>query len=212
MSHEYLVSYGNNGDFGRFRPVRQLTCQRGVRAVVRSFRGVELGVVLCEATQGHAHFLPNTSLGQLLRLATAEDEQTAELMRERGQQMFERGRRLASDLSLPLEILDVEVLLDGQQAVVHYLPFAECDERPLVSQLSREHELHVALHNMAMPKEEEEHGCGRPDCGQKEGGGCDTCSSGGGCSSCGASKPNDMKEYFGGLRAKMMEGKRTPLL
>ena len=54
MDHEYLLSYGTAGDFGRFRPTRPLTCRRGDRAVVRSARGLELGVVLCEAQPGHA--------------------------------------------------------------------------------------------------------------------------------------------------------------
>ena len=202
MEQEYLIGYGSNGEFGRFHSARPLTCRRGQRAVVRSHRGVELGVVMCPATPGHAHFLPNTSMGQLLRLASTEDEQTAERMRQRGQRLFEHGRQLAAELGLPMEILDVEVLLDGQQAFVHHLLWGECDERPLVSKLSSEHDLHVALYNLATPKEETEHDCGWPDCGQKEGGGCDTCGSGGGCDTCGSNNLDDIKEYFSGLRAR----------
>src|SRR5947208_908343 len=104
---EYLLSYGNAGDFGRFRPVRPMQCRRGDRAVVRTHRGEEIGVVLCEATPGHAHFLPNTTLGQIVRLASADDEAVARTLRKRSEQIFADSRRLASDLALPFEILDV---------------------------------------------------------------------------------------------------------
>ena len=65
---EYLLSYGLAGDFGRFRAPGPLECRRGARAVVRSHRGLEIAEVLRAATPRHAHFLPNTSVGQLLRL------------------------------------------------------------------------------------------------------------------------------------------------
>ena len=67
---EYLLSYGRLGDFGRFRAGKPLTCRRGDRAVVRTHRGLEVGEVLREATPVHATFLPNTSVGQLVRLLT----------------------------------------------------------------------------------------------------------------------------------------------
>jgi cell fate regulator YaaT (PSP1 superfamily) len=207
---EYLLSYGNAGDFGRFHPVKPLTCGRGDRAVIRSARGLELGTVLCRATTGLAHYLPNTSVGQLLRLASREDEQTAERMRNRSQEVFDHGRELASALALPLEILDVEVLLDGQQAVVHHIRYQECDVRPFVSGLSKRHQVQIALHDLTKTAADEE-GCGRPDCGRGKGG-CGSCGEGGGCSTCGSHGPSDLQAYFAQLREQMMDHNRTPLL
>jgi hypothetical protein len=211
---EYLLRYGLAGDFGRFRPVRPLTCRRGDRAVVRSRRGLEIAEVLQEATPRHATFLPNTSVGQLLRLCGPEDEETAARMWERGQQLFERGGQLARELGLPLELIDVEVLLDGQHAVLHHLRWEECDVRPFVSTLAREYDVTVTLDDLTRPpdapaREEEQHGCGRAGCGSR--GGCGSCGSGGGCSSCGSAGVPDVQAYFAGLRAKM-EQRRTPLL
>jgi hypothetical protein len=205
-SNEYLLSYGNAGDFGRFYCVRPMTCRRGDLAVVRSHRGLELGTVLCAATPGHAVHLPNTTVGQLLRLASAEDEDTAGRMRERGQRVFESASSLAAELDLPLEVLDVEVLLDGQQAIIHHLGGDGCDMRPFVSGLSREHQIQIGLHDLSSQDtvdETPDHGCGRPDCGQTgAGGGCSTCGSGG-CSTCGSGKPPDMQAYFSKLREQM---------
>ena len=213
MDHlEYLLSYGVAGDFGRFRAARPLGCRRGDRAVVRSHRGLEVGEVLREATPRHAAFLPNTTVGQLLRLAGPDDHEAAARMRERGRLLFDRGRGLAEELRLPLELIDVEVLLDGEHAVLQLLRFGEFDVRPFVSAVSREFELHIALTDLgrsaASAPEEEHAGCGREGCGQ-EGGGCDSCGTGG-CGSCGTAESHDTAEYFAGLRAQME--RRTALL
>ena len=85
---------------------------------------------------------------------------------------------LAEELRLPLELLDVEVLLDGEHAVLHLLRFGDCDVRPFVS--ARVARVRTA-HSLDGPRpaggaepEEEHAGCGREGCGQ-EGGGCGSC-------------------------------------
>jgi cell fate regulator YaaT (PSP1 superfamily) len=213
---EYLLSYGVLGDFGRFRPLRTLDCRRGQRAVVRSHRGLEIATVLCAALPGHALFLPNTSVGQLIRLAAREDENTAALVVERGRAMYDASRNMAVELGLPAEVLDAEVLLDNEHAVVHYLSGEPFDARPWVSAISKRFEVHVTLQNLTQASQHEEdeegHGCGRPDCGQTEGGGCSTCGTGGGCSTCGSAKPEEVQSYFAGLRDQMEQAQRTQLL
>jgi cell fate regulator YaaT (PSP1 superfamily) len=211
---EYLLSYGTIGDFGRFRPFQPLVCARGDRAVVRSHRGLELATVLCETAPGHALFLPNTSVGELLRLAGRDDEITAEQARQRGQLLCEQARELAVEQGLPLEVLDVDVLLDNQHAIVQYLGWDEFDPRPFVSRLSTQFELHITLQDLSPHQDfaEEELGCGKPGCGKTAGGGCSTCGTGGGCSTCGSAKPDEVQTYFAGLREKMGQAARTPLL
>src|SRR5437660_1278381 len=106
MTHqEYLLSYGALGDFGRFCPVKVLTCRRGQRAVVRTARGLEIATVLGEAQPGHAHFLPNTTVGQLLRLATPDDDEAERRRRDDARRLFEEARALAAATSLPVEVI-----------------------------------------------------------------------------------------------------------
>ena len=220
MDHlEYLLSYGLVGDFGRFRAAHPLVCGRGDRAVVRTHRGLEMARVLRAATPRHANYLPNTTVGALLRLAGPEDDGAAEQMRERGRRLFQSGRRLANELHLPLEVIDVEVLLDGEHGVLQLLRFADCDVRPFVSALSIEFKLHILLTDLGRPgasigEQEEEHaGCGREGCGEGGGegaGGCGSCGTGG-CGSCGTTEPVPEKAFFAGLRDKM-EQRRTTLL
>ncbi len=209
---EYLLSYGRLGDFGRFRSGKPLPLRRGDRAVLRTHRGLEVGEVLREATPRHAAFLPNTSVGQLLRLLTPADAETAARCGERAQALFGQASQLGQDLGLPLEVLDAEVLFDAEHGVVHLLRWDECDVRPFVSTLSREFTLHVSLADLTRPAvvhaEEEHTGCGEEGCG---GGNCSSCGTGGGCGTCGTSKPEEVQEYFAGLRDKMDERRVTLL-
>jgi cell fate regulator YaaT (PSP1 superfamily) len=207
---EYLVSYGLAGDFGRFRAARPVPCRRGERVVVRSHRGVEVGSVLRPATPRHAAFLPNTTVGQLLRGVTPDDEATFDAMRERGRRLCERAAALADELALPLAVLDAEVLLDGRHAALHLVRDGAGDVRPLVSALAREFDLHIEIADLARAaagEEEEHHGCGREGCGE---GGCGSCGTGG-CGSCGTKAAPDMTAYFAQLR-EQMESRRVGLL
>src|SRR5437763_835307 len=106
MEREYLVSYGTLGDFGRFRTVRPLTCRRGDRVVLRTHRGVEIGEVLRDATAGHAHYLPNTTVGSLLRLATADDVRGAATLLARVAGVCAEAQLQAVSRGLPLVVLD----------------------------------------------------------------------------------------------------------
>jgi hypothetical protein len=183
---EYLLTYGNVGDFGRFRLAEPLTCRRGDRVVVRSPRGQELGVVMRPATPGLGRLLADQFIGQILRLATEGDLQLAQRMHQRSQRLFEDGCRLVRELDLPMQLLDAEVLLDGRQAVLHYLRWADCDPRLLMDALAQRYHVLVTLHDLALPSTEDDHehaehaGCGADGCG---GGGCGSCSTRS-CASC----------------------------
>jgi hypothetical protein len=116
-------------------------------------------------------------------------------------------------LGLPVELVDVDVLLDGQRAVLHQARPQDCDAEPLWSALSRRHDLEVTLQDLAGPvSNDAEGGCGRPDCGHGHGG-CTSCSSGGCSTGCGsAAQAQEVLAYFADLRRQMDERRRTPLL
>jgi hypothetical protein len=208
MEHpEYILGYGLAGDFGRFRSAAPLGLSRGERAVIRTDRGVEIGQVLRPARPRHAVFLPNTTVGQLLRPVNPNDEEREARMTVRAGELLAHGAELIESLLLPLGLLDAEVLLDGEHALLHYLHWGECDIRELVSRMSRRFDVQIVLIDRTAPAIAEDHGCG--NCGS--GGGCGSCGSGGGCGSCGSSKPEEVQAYFAGLREKM-EQRRVPLL
>src|SRR5215471_13986004 len=111
--HDYLLSYGKAGDFGRFYSTNSLSLRRGARAIIRSPRGIEFGTVLCPTNPSHATHLPNTTVGQLLRLASEQDEQNAQSMKARAGNIFSDGRDLAKDLDLHIELQDLSHIDEG---------------------------------------------------------------------------------------------------
>jgi hypothetical protein len=210
---EYVVSYGKTGVLGRFLAVAPATYRRGQRVVVECDRGLSIGTVLCPATERLARVLAGQQ-GQLLRLVLLEDENAWQRCRSLAEQIFADSRQLAMVWQVPLEVLDVEMSLDGRRAILQYLAGTQCDATDLLDRLEARHGVQVWMENLAnpaSPDEEESAGCGQPDCGRSSGG-CSTCASdGGGCSSCGSAKV-DMRDYFTHLRDKMDKRPRTPLL
>jgi cell fate regulator YaaT (PSP1 superfamily) len=208
-AREYLVTYSQTGEIGRFQSAAVLDCQRGDRVVVRTPRGLELGAVLCDATERHATLLEGKAVGELLRRATSEDDAIAAGIRERSRRLLDDVRRMTAELVLPLEVLDVEITLDGHRVTLYHLRWAECDERPLVSALSKKYEAMVSMRDLALPAGA--NACGRPDCGN-QGGNCTTCGTGGCSTGCGSKAlSQEVQEYFRGLRQKMEQHNRVPL-
>jgi len=184
---------------------------------VQTGRGVELGEVLGPATLRQARLIGALAAGDILRRCTSVDDAAQGRLRQVADSLFEACRARAAQLALPLQILDVEVLLDDRHAIVQFLGGAEADAEKLAATQLNDSGLEIRFENLAAPAppDHEEHasgGCGKPDCGRTEGGGgCTTCGSDGGCSSCGSSKV-DLRPYFAHLRDKMEAQHRTPLL
>jgi hypothetical protein len=193
---EYLVSYGKNGEFGRFAADEPIACRRGDQLVIETNRGLELGKVIRSADLEHARLLGDGPPGRIIRQPNTADLENRDRLKVRGQQLFRDARTHAARLGLPLEIVDAEILLDGRQAVVHVLRWSHVPADELAETLSRTHELHTAFHDLALPATQDEpaepaedHGCGSGGCGSGgcgsggcSSGGCGSCSSGGGTS------------------------------
>src|SRR5690349_7444738 len=131
-AREYLVHHGCAGHLGRFRTAADGALDRGAAVVVRTLRGLELGEVLCPADSDRLA-LPDPFVGELLRAATPADLDAADRARQLGQRLFDEGSRLTVALALPLAPVDVEVLLDGRQALLHAIRLGPCDEGPLLA-------------------------------------------------------------------------------
>lgn len=215
VSDQYVVAFGKSGGLGCFTVVESLELARGDQVVLRTPRGREIGEVLGPATLRQARLIGSQISGDILGRATAEDQILLQRARPQAEALFEECRRAAHDLALPLQILDAEVLLDGDHAIVQFVGGGEDDVTRLIATLPTSR-LEIRFENLAAPAglDQDDHaggGCGKPDCGRIDGGGgCTTCSTGGGCSSCGSHKL-DLRPYFAHLRDKMEASHRTPL-
>jgi hypothetical protein len=212
MTGEYLVYHGCAGHLGRFRTVGPGEFDRDEAVVVRSCRGLELGKLLCPSTPDRL-ILPDPFVGELLRVATDDDSAAADRYRDLGRRLFEDGSALADTLGLPFAVVDVEVFLDGRQALLHIVRLGPADEGPLLAELGDRHGLIVRLYDLAgepAPEAEHEHGCsscGDGGCGE---GGCGSC--GDGCGSCSAGGAKELASYLAGLRQEMENRNRVALL
>jgi hypothetical protein len=206
---QFVVSFGTSGALGVFNAPAPLVLRRGDRVVLRTPRGVEGGSVLCPATVRQARLLGATGMGELLRPLSAADADRLRAAGRLAQDLYAAARQHAAGLGV--DVLDVEVLLDGGTAIVQYVG-GEAHLDGFAQALEARFALAVRLENLALPpaSSEEHGGCDKPDCGRNAGG-CSTCSTGGGCSSCGSAKV-DMRDYFAHLRDQMEHRQRRPLV
>ncbi|MCS6976036.1 MAG: PSP1 domain-containing protein [Gemmatales bacterium] len=197
MSHgEYLVGYGLCGEFGRFAPPEPLECRPGDKVIVRSRRGVELGTVLCPATEGHLRVLAAQPVRPLLRRATEEDEERQKTLSQVAGEAFLAAQKFIREHVLPLQVLDVEALAEPPLLVVHYIG-DKCDYRDLVHGLSTAFDCHVEMLDLnALPgdfaPESDSEACGV--CGSTKGCGNGGCGKGG-CGSCAAPLAGMVRTY-----------------
>ena len=209
LHDQFVVSFGKSSALGVFTAAESMHLRRGCAVIVQTDRGVEIGAVLGPASLLQARLLGATSSGVLLRRVNPADETMREKRADLAQQIFDTSRTWAQRDGLSLEILDVDLMFDGSQAIVQFVGDETATE-PFVLALETHFKITVRLENLAGAKEEHDHGgCDKPDCGRQAGGGCSTCSTGGGgCSTCGSGK-TDLREYFGHLRTQMES--RIPL-
>ena len=208
----YFVHYGRSGFVGRFMSADPPELERGDRAVVRTPRGVEIGTVLCAATDRFARHLDARSGGDLIRAVTPADDGEAERLSDLGSRLLEA----ADAAGLPVAFADAEPLLDGP-VILHAIPLSACDADPLLADLSARFGVPVQFFDVSRTPAEKDvpepaPTCGKPDCGT--GGGCSTggCSTGG-CSRGAVKSADELTSYFADLRAKMEAAGigRTPL-
>ncbi|SIO59009.1 PSP1 C-terminal conserved region [Singulisphaera sp. GP187] len=192
MAHMYLIRYGLMARVGRFS-ADSADFERGMTVVIRSHRGTELGEVLAPLSSAPGEEETPT---RVLRIAGSDDLEQARQAESTRPSRFEICQRLFQDGVWPMELIDVEPLLDDRRTVLHYLGPHRLDVTGLLSAFRSTYDLDVMLEPVGrdVPDEEvaednvEAGGCG--SCGS-DGGGCGSAGGGcgtGGCSDCGVKK------------------------
>lgn len=169
------------GLVGQFRSPERTVYPRGRRVVVRTVRGVETGEVLAEPNGSDD---ASEADGELLRLMTTEDELLAERMERRRDEAFAECNKLLTDRRLPVALMDVELLMDGQGLYFYFLGDVTPEVDALTSELAETYEATVQFRKFTNTLLE---GCG-PGCGTEEAKGQGGCSSCTGCAVASACK------------------------
>src|SRR5258708_2489841 len=203
---EYIVNHGRAAFLGRFVNRSGSAFERDDRVVLHTARGLETGVVLSDSSPGFSHLVGVCS-GDLIRAMTDADERREAECVALAQELLADSQARADSLGLAASFLDAEVLLDGERAILHVLPFAETDLSALAESLADRHRISVQFLDLRHTPAKEAEGCGKPGCGSSAGG-CNSCGTGGGCSTGSCSKgsvknADELTAHFVRLRKEM---------
>ena len=168
MQSSYVVRYGLMRFLGEYRGPGSHEYRRGQRVVVRSDRGIELGEVLCPATDRTALFLENPMMGDILRDASDEDLSAAETIPARQKDGFAACQEFIAKRRLQMDLVDVEAILGGERMVFYYLAEKRVDFRELVKDLARTFRTRIEMRQIGVRDEAKilaDYGdCGKPVC------------------------------------------------
>jgi cell fate regulator YaaT (PSP1 superfamily) len=168
MSNHYVVRYGQMRYLGEYAGVAGEEHRRGEHVVVRSDRGMELGEVLCAASDRTAMFLENPVKGEILRLATHEDLSMQTVLASRQKDGFATCREFIAKRRLQMDLVDVEAIFGGERMVFFYLSEKRVDFRELVKDLARVFKTRIEMRQIGVRDEAKllaDYGdCGKPVC------------------------------------------------
>ncbi len=165
---KYIVRTGVMRALGVFSSSRDDAFLRNAQVIVRSDRGLEIGEVLCEATEAALATLNEPGTGQILRTLTSDDARERSRLLDQARQEFQTCQRLIEQDKLDMRLVDVEHIFGGERIVVYYLAENRVDFRELVRQLAAEFQTRVEMRQIGVRDEAKllaDYGdCGKPVC------------------------------------------------
>jgi len=165
---KYVVRYGSMRFLGVFSSRAKDIFQRDDRVIVRSKRGLEVGEILCEATEDSLQHLNDPAFGTIMRAISEEDETQLDHMGEAVARDVKICRRVIDEMQLAMQLVDVEHLFGGERIIVYYLAESRVDFRELVKVLAAELQTRIEMRQIGVRDEAKllaDFGdCGKPVC------------------------------------------------
>ncbi len=164
----YVVRFGSMRQLGVMNARQADAYRRGQTVVLRTGRGIELGQVLCEATEDALSYLDRPAGGAILRPESDDDTaQMARLNADRDR-LLERCQTRITASGLEMKLVDLEQLLGGERMIVYYVSGERIDFRELVKTLADEFRTRIEMHQIGARDEARllaDYGdCGQPVC------------------------------------------------
>ena len=172
MATCHLVRLGAFGHVGRFASIDSVRYERDSRVVLRTDRGLELGEILSLAGEIHR----SRADGVIVRGMTAEDELIQARLQRHKDEAFEACSARLNQLGLPVTLMDVEHLFDGQSLFFYFLGEPSPEVETVIDELAEVYEAKAQFRKFT---ETLASGCG-PGCGTESatGSGCGSCGTG----------------------------------
>jgi cell fate regulator YaaT (PSP1 superfamily) len=141
---------------------------RGTRVIARTGRGLEVGEVLCLATDRALAQMESPPGGTILRLVNSTDESELSHIASKAKEDSDVCFRAIQDFNLPMDLVEVERLFGGERIVVYYLAEDRIDFRDLVKRLAAEFQTRIEMRQIGVRDEAKvlaDYGdCGKPVC------------------------------------------------
>jgi cell fate regulator YaaT (PSP1 superfamily) len=165
---KYIVRYGLMRSIGVMTSRNDDQYRRSNEVIVRSDRGVEVGQVLCEATDDALSHLDQPPTGSIVRLVSSDDAESINAIDSDRFNKIETCKKQIAALNLDMKLVDVETLLGGERIVVFYLADERVDFRQLVKTLASDFKTRIEMRQIGVRDEAKllaDYGdCGKPVC------------------------------------------------
>ena len=159
---------------GYFHNSANLPLEKGVKVAVEANPGYDVGEVVLTGKLVELQMKKNRidssryEVRQVLRIATEEDLQKAELAHAREHETMIKARELAKSLGLEMKVGDVEYQGDGSKAIFFYIADGRVDFRQLIKIYAETFRIRVEMKQIGARQEAGRIGgtgpCGRELC------------------------------------------------
>lgn len=169
MEARFVVRYGTTRLIGEFNSKGRDNYPRACQVVVRSDRGVEVGEVLCPASDRTREYLgAPEAKGHILRETTDQDRQKIEELKLTERDEFRGCQELIAEHKLLMQLVDAEHLFGGERLLFYYLSENRVDFRELVKALAGRFRTRIEMRQIGVRDEAKllaDYGdCGKPVC------------------------------------------------
>ncbi len=126
----------------------------GTRIIVRTGRGLEAGVVLCEATREAISKLESGyETDRIIREMTREDFSESRRIRSEEKNEFARCCQIIKKMSIDMNLVRVEHIFGGERIIVYYVAEGRIDFRELVKVLASEFQTRIEMRQIGVRDE-----------------------------------------------------------
>ncbi len=150
---KYIVRYGAMRLLGILSTRGGAVFDREAKVIARTGRGLEAGVVLCEATENATRQLEKPGAGQILREMSSGDANELAHIEASAKQEFQICERHVEELGLGMQLVDLEHLFGGERVIVYYLAEGRIDFRELVKRLASEFQTRIEMRQIGVRDE-----------------------------------------------------------
>lgn len=165
---KYVVRYGSMRTLGLMNARDDANFLRGSEVIVRSNRGLETGLVLCEAGDDALSHMDQPATGQIIRQMTGDDFKESSHIEGQRTAKMEACQKHVDELGLEMKLVDVEQLFGGERIIVFYLADERVDFRQLVKLLASDFQTRIEMKQIGVRDEAKllaDYGdCGKPVC------------------------------------------------